>query len=124
MTLEEAKALRESWGDKPCDHPSFADEYMFGSKTGDFVCEQCGRSFTKRQRDNLSQADNPRLNRFLQQKNLIKERLDTLSHRNSKLTVIAQSESGSSVMLLEALLKDQEQLILRAEELIQIMDQT
>ncbi|MFT6420957.1 MAG: hypothetical protein ACJA0O_001489 [Porticoccus sp.] len=118
MTLEEAKALRESWGDKPCNHPSFADEYMFGSKTGDFVCEQCGRSFTKRQRDNL------RLNRFLQQKDLIKERLDTLSQRKSKLTEVAQSESGSSVMLLEALLKDQEQLILRAEELIQIMDQT
>ncbi|WP_438952185.1 hypothetical protein [Porticoccus sp.] len=123
MTLEEAKALRESWGDQPCDHPSFSDEYMFGSKTGDFVCEQCGRSFTKRQRDNLSQAANPRLNRFMQQKNLIKELLDTLSQRKGQLTVVAQSESGHAVLLLEALLQDQEQLILHADELIRVMDE-
>ena len=123
MQLEEAKALRESWGDKPCNHPSFADEYMFGSKTGDFVCEQCGQTFTKREKDKLGQATNPKLDQFLQQKDLIKERLDTLFRRKDQLAAVAQSKSGNPVLLLEALVKDQEQLILRAEELLWAMDQ-
>lgn len=44
MQLEEAKKLREAWGDKQCDHPSLSKEYHFGSATGDYVCDQCGKS--------------------------------------------------------------------------------
>lgn len=44
MQLEDAAKLREKWGDKPCDHPSLAKEYQFGSATGDYVCTQCGKA--------------------------------------------------------------------------------
>ncbi len=45
MHYEDVLALRKAWGDKPCDHPEFTDEYLFGSRTGDYVCTQCGKSF-------------------------------------------------------------------------------
>ena len=47
MQMDKAKKLREAWGDKPCDHPSFSKEYMFGADTGDYVCMKCGKSFDR-----------------------------------------------------------------------------
>ena len=47
MQMEKAKHLRREWGDKPCDHPTFDKEYYLSMQTGDYVCEQCGRSFFK-----------------------------------------------------------------------------
>lgn len=44
MQAKEAKALREQWGDRSCDHPSLEKEYELGSATGDYVCTTCGRS--------------------------------------------------------------------------------
>jgi hypothetical protein len=44
MQLEEAKKLRETWGDKPCDHPNLSKEYHFGAATGDYTCTQCGKA--------------------------------------------------------------------------------
>ena len=44
MQPKEAAALREEWGDKPCDHLSLSKEYDLGSSTGDYICEQCGRA--------------------------------------------------------------------------------
>jgi hypothetical protein len=43
---KEAAEKRKQWGDKPCDHPSFAKEYYLGAQTGDKVCVQCGESFS------------------------------------------------------------------------------
>jgi hypothetical protein len=45
LQMNKAAALRKAWGDKPCDHPSFAKEYHLGTATGDKVCTQCGRAF-------------------------------------------------------------------------------
>ena len=42
MQFLEAEKKRKSWGDKPCNHPSWEAEYYLGSKTGDKVCTVCG----------------------------------------------------------------------------------
>ena len=43
MTHAEAEALSKQWGDKPCDHPRLVEETpMFGQRTGDYYCAQCG----------------------------------------------------------------------------------
>ena len=50
MQRKRAIALKEEWGDKPCPHPAFAKEYDLGARTGNYVCTQCGTTFTFRQR--------------------------------------------------------------------------
>jgi transposase-like protein len=54
MQYEKAKELKESWGNKPCTHPNFDKEYYLSSQTGDYVCTQCGSTFTKEQMDEIS----------------------------------------------------------------------
>lgn len=47
MQMEDAEKLRKAWGYKPCDHPSIAKEFRNEIATGDFVCTQCGATFTQ-----------------------------------------------------------------------------
>ena len=47
MQIKKARELKEKWGQKKCDHPSFTKEYDLGAQTGDYVCTQCGESFSK-----------------------------------------------------------------------------
>ena len=56
MQRKRANALREEWGDKPCDHPAFAKEYDLGARTGNYICTQCGAIFTFRQRAEITAA--------------------------------------------------------------------
>lgn len=51
-----AIVLQQEWGDKPCEHPAFAKEYDLGERTGNFVCTQCGKSFTFREKVELRAA--------------------------------------------------------------------
>lgn len=53
MQHEKAKQLRENWGNKPCEHPSFEKEYYFGTDTMDFVCSTCGAEFTRSEKENI-----------------------------------------------------------------------
>lgn len=50
MQMTDAMVLKKSGGDKPCDHPELEKEYYLGANTGDFVCSQCGQSFTKEEK--------------------------------------------------------------------------
>jgi len=50
MQKKRATALQEAWGDKPCTHPELAKEYDLGKRTGNYVCTQCGATFTFRER--------------------------------------------------------------------------
>lgn len=43
--------LRSEWGDKACDHPLFDRTYDFGKETGDHACQQCGKLFSKDERE-------------------------------------------------------------------------
>lgn len=61
MDIKKGQELREKWGDKPCDHPSFEEEtqgmvlaggYVW-RKTGDYICTQCGAEFTRTERDEV-----------------------------------------------------------------------
>jgi len=56
MQKKRALALQQEWGDKPCDHPSFAKEYDNGQRTGNYVCTQCGTLVTFRQKAELVAA--------------------------------------------------------------------
>jgi len=62
MDIKKGQRLREEWGDKPCDHPSFEKETQGApisglgyveSKTGDYICTQCGEVFTKAEKDEI-----------------------------------------------------------------------
>jgi len=43
MQFSDAQHLRETWGEKPCDHPGYDKEYYLGADTMDKVCTQCGK---------------------------------------------------------------------------------
>lgn len=61
MDIKKGQELREKWGDKECDHPSFEREthghvFPFGyveEKTGDYLCSICGAVFTGEERDKI-----------------------------------------------------------------------
>jgi hypothetical protein len=46
MEYNDAQKLKESWGNKPCDHPGFEKEYYVGAFLINWVCTQCGKEFT------------------------------------------------------------------------------
>ena len=50
MQKKRATALQQAWGNKPCSHPAFAKEYDLGQRTGNYVCTQCGKVFTFREK--------------------------------------------------------------------------
>ena len=56
MQRKKATALQEAWGSQPCDHPAFAKEYDLGERTGNYVCTQCGRTFSFREKAELVAA--------------------------------------------------------------------
>ena len=41
-----AQKVKESWGDKPCDHPHIEREYYSGAFLTNYICVQCGKEFT------------------------------------------------------------------------------
>lgn len=46
MQAKKAQRLREAWGDRPCDHPEYDREIVFGCDSGDKVCTQCGETLS------------------------------------------------------------------------------
>lgn len=53
MQKKRASVLRHEWGDKPCTHPEFSKEYDLGKRTGNYVCSQCGATFSFREKAEL-----------------------------------------------------------------------
>ncbi|MBP9902430.1 MAG: hypothetical protein KBH45_13280 [Verrucomicrobia bacterium] len=42
--MKEAKVLKMTWGNKPCNHPQLEIERDdIGMSTGDYVCTTCGQ---------------------------------------------------------------------------------
>jgi hypothetical protein len=54
LKQKRAQELREAWGDAPCEHPKLAKLYDLGTHTGNFVCIQCGRVFSFREKAELA----------------------------------------------------------------------
>lgn len=50
LQRKKAAELRQKWGDRPCDHPTFSREYDMGERTGNYACTQCGATVTFRER--------------------------------------------------------------------------
>jgi len=42
--------LKEEWGKKPCDHPSFEKVYYAGAFVMNYSCTVCGADFTVAQK--------------------------------------------------------------------------
>lgn len=61
MDIKKADELRTTWGDKKCCHPHFEKETQgqvlpggyVEIKTGDYICTQCGRDFTKAEKEEI-----------------------------------------------------------------------
>jgi hypothetical protein len=51
-----ATELRQQWGNKPCEHPSFSREYDLGERTGNYCCTQCGATVTFREKAEIMKA--------------------------------------------------------------------
>jgi len=58
MQAKKAEAIAKAWAGKPCAHPEFDKEYYLSMQTGDYVCTQCGRTFTPSEYETLSQRKN------------------------------------------------------------------
>jgi len=56
MQSKRADELRQAWNGKPCEHPAFAKRYDLGKRTGDYVCTQCGRVISFRERAEVMAA--------------------------------------------------------------------
>lgn len=59
MKRKRALELQQEWGDRPCPHPAFAKEYDLGVRTGRFVCTQCGRIHTIREKAEIVASRRP-----------------------------------------------------------------
>jgi hypothetical protein len=46
MEFNDAQKLKDSWGNKPCNHPHLEKEYYSGDYLTNYVCTQCGKEFT------------------------------------------------------------------------------
>ncbi len=46
MEYNVAQKVKETWGDKPCDHPHLEKEYYIGAFLINYVCTQCGQEFS------------------------------------------------------------------------------
>ena len=52
MDFKETERLAKEWGNKPCNHPNIEKETWIDSEgiavhNGDYVCTQCGQTFTE-----------------------------------------------------------------------------
>ena len=57
MKQKQAMKLQEAWGGRPCEHPAFAREYgADGKRTDAYICTQCGRTLSFRERAELLAA--------------------------------------------------------------------
>lgn len=46
MEYQVAQKVKDSWGNKPCDHPALEKEYYVGAFLINYVCIHCGKEFT------------------------------------------------------------------------------
>lgn len=61
MEIRKAKKLRDEWGDKACEHPSFMKETQgmvtecgyVERKTDDYICTVCGAEFTRTEKSEI-----------------------------------------------------------------------
>jgi hypothetical protein len=59
MEYYDVLKVRESWGDKPCDHNHLEKLYYTGAFLTVYVCKQCGKEFSiaeKLERDLAAKA--------------------------------------------------------------------
>jgi transposase-like protein len=55
MEYYSAQKVKESWGNKPCNHPHIEKEYYVGAFLINYVCTQCGKEFTVAQKFELNE---------------------------------------------------------------------
>jgi len=56
MEYVTAQKVKDSWGKKPCDHPTLEKEYYVGAFLINYVCTQCGKEFTIAQKFEMDEA--------------------------------------------------------------------
>jgi hypothetical protein len=54
MHVQEARRVRQLWGEKPCTHPAL-DRLLQRDVPDGFVCIRCGREFSPQEREALRQ---------------------------------------------------------------------
>ncbi|NOQ23783.1 MAG: hypothetical protein GQ564_00330 [Bacteroidales bacterium] len=54
MQFKESQRLRADWDGSDCDHPRILKEYDLGAATTDWVCDTCGKEFSREERDHFN----------------------------------------------------------------------
>ena len=104
MDYKKAEELRKRWGNKPCSHPSFEKETMrrvdsgewYETKTGDYVCSQCGKVFTRKEKENVEKKR--RMESIVQLVN--KEQTDAVLQSFNNIIQIAFPDSNQSPIII------------------------
>jgi hypothetical protein len=50
------QTLKESWGNKPCEHPHLEKVYYSGAFLINYACTTCGKDFTIAQKMELDES--------------------------------------------------------------------
>ena len=50
-----AQKVKDSWGEKPCNHPHIEKEYYTGAFLTNYVCTQCVKEFSIPQKLEMDQ---------------------------------------------------------------------
>ena len=62
-----AQKVKDSWGEKPCDHPHLEKEYYTGAFLTNYVCTQCGKEFTIAQKLEMDEERKKNVSNLLKQ---------------------------------------------------------
>lgn len=57
MEYYSVQKLKESWGNKPCDHPKLEKEYYVGAFLINYVCTRCGKEFSIAEKLEMDKAE-------------------------------------------------------------------
>lgn len=107
MDYKKAEELRKRWGEKTCSHPSFEKETMgrvdsggwYETKTGDYVCSQCGKVFTRKEKEDVEKKR--RMKSIVQLVN--KEQTDAVLQSFNNIIQIAFPDSNQSPIIIASL---------------------
>ena len=56
MEYSEAQKVKESWDNKPCNHPHIEKEYYTGAFLTNYICTTCGQEFTIAQKFEMDES--------------------------------------------------------------------
>ena len=114
MDYKKAEELRKRWGEITCSHPSFEKETMgrvdsggwYETKTGDYVCSQCGKVFTRKEKEDVEK----------------KRRMKSIVQLVNKEQIIFASDKLLSIAMVSFPESEQQPIFLASTDILETQD--